>query len=129
MASDRPMAMMPRREITTGPESFRSSASSVRMGARRPPATEEAWAAGRSMTVKPGFQRGADPGACVKNGKPSLAGGTPPSNGVARKAHRKTRFRPYGRAREDVMAKTIDKRVCAEMDGGFVVFMIGMRVN
>lgn len=27
------------------------------------------------------------------------------------------------------MAKTIDRRVCAEMDGGFVVFLIGMRVN
>ena len=27
------------------------------------------------------------------------------------------------------MAKIIDKRVCAEMDGGFVVFLIGMRVN
>jgi len=27
------------------------------------------------------------------------------------------------------MAKIIDKRVCAEMDGGFVVFLIGMRLN
>ena len=27
------------------------------------------------------------------------------------------------------MAKTIDRRVCAEMDGGFVVFLIGMRIN
>ena len=27
------------------------------------------------------------------------------------------------------MAKVIDKRMAAEMDGGFVVFLIGMRVN
>jgi hypothetical protein len=27
------------------------------------------------------------------------------------------------------MAKTIDRRVCAEMDGGFVVFLIGARIN
>ena len=27
------------------------------------------------------------------------------------------------------MAKRIDKRVCAEMDGPFVLFMIGARVN
>ena len=27
------------------------------------------------------------------------------------------------------MAKTIDRRVCAEMDDGFVVFMIGARIN
>ena len=26
------------------------------------------------------------------------------------------------------MAKTINKRVCAEMDGGFVIFLIGMRL-
>src|SRR5579862_5824808 len=50
MASDRPIAMMPRREITTGPESFSSSASSVRTGRTRPPDREDAWAVGRSMT-------------------------------------------------------------------------------
>src|SRR3569623_905809 len=50
MAADKPMARMPRREITTGPESFSSSASSVRTGRIRPPAGEDAWAAGRSMT-------------------------------------------------------------------------------
>jgi hypothetical protein len=27
------------------------------------------------------------------------------------------------------MARTINRRVCAEMDGGFVVFLIGMRLN
>jgi len=27
------------------------------------------------------------------------------------------------------MARTIDKRVCAEIDGGFVVFLIGARIN
>jgi hypothetical protein len=27
------------------------------------------------------------------------------------------------------MAKTVERRVCAEIDGGFVVFLIGMRVN
>ncbi|WP_309606128.1 DUF4188 domain-containing protein [Phenylobacterium sp.] len=27
------------------------------------------------------------------------------------------------------MSRIIDRRVCAEMDGGFVVFLIGMRVN
>ena len=27
------------------------------------------------------------------------------------------------------MAKTIDRRVCAEIDGPFVVFLIGMRIN
>jgi len=27
------------------------------------------------------------------------------------------------------MAKTIDRRVCAELDGGFVVFLIGARIN
>ena len=27
------------------------------------------------------------------------------------------------------MARIIERRVCAEMDGGFVVFLIGMRVN
>jgi hypothetical protein len=27
------------------------------------------------------------------------------------------------------MAKTIDRRVCAEMDGGFAVFLIGARIN
>jgi hypothetical protein len=27
------------------------------------------------------------------------------------------------------MAKIVERRVCAEMDGGFVVFLIGMRIN
>lgn len=27
------------------------------------------------------------------------------------------------------MGRIVDKRVCAEMDGGFVVFLIGLRVN
>ena len=27
------------------------------------------------------------------------------------------------------MSKIIDKRVCAEIDGDFVLFLIGMRVN
>ena len=27
------------------------------------------------------------------------------------------------------MAEIIKKRVCAELDGGFVVFLIGMRLN
>ena len=27
------------------------------------------------------------------------------------------------------MARIVEKRVCSEMDGGFVVFLIGMRVN
>jgi hypothetical protein len=30
---------------------------------------------------------------------------------------------------ETDMAKIVEKRVCAEMDGGFVVFLIGMRIN
>ena len=27
------------------------------------------------------------------------------------------------------MARMIEKRVCAEVDGGFVVFLIGARIN
>src|SRR6185312_5469413 len=72
MASDRPMAMIPRREITTGPESFRSSASSVRTGRGRPPAMEGAWAFWGSMGAAPGFQRGGDTGAAVKKGQAKL---------------------------------------------------------
>src|SRR6185369_5053721 len=41
--------MMPRRASTTGPESFRSWASSRRTRLERPPAREGAWAVGPSM--------------------------------------------------------------------------------
>src|SRR5579862_3503871 len=79
--------MIPRREITTGPESFSSSASSVRTGGVRPPATEDAWPVGRSMMAAPGFQRGADTGARgvsrqAKLGAQALTGRTRDAEGT-----------------------------------------------
>src|SRR5882724_7566093 len=63
-------------------------------------------------------------------GKPRLATPAPPGwrrdpEGTSKNPY-STYCTMYGRI---PMAKTIDRRVCAEMDGGFVVFLIGMRVN
>src|SRR5215217_1051662 len=63
MVSVSPIAMIPRRDSTTGPDSFRSRARSARTRLERPAETAAAWAAGRSMTKNPGFQRGRETGA------------------------------------------------------------------
>src|SRR5215218_5547362 len=66
--------MMPRRDSTTGPDSFESWARSARTRLERAPETEDAWAAGRSMGDNPGFQRGADTGAGRPSRQAQLAG-------------------------------------------------------
>jgi hypothetical protein len=83
------------------------------------------------MMAAPGFQRGRTLAPRRAGGKPSLA-----KLDQARAArdvegtfeHRRSAI--CSRKKEiRFMAKFVERRVRAEMDGGVVIFMIGMRVN
>src|SRR5258708_28466808 len=118
------MAMIPRRDSTTGQASVISSARLVRTALGRPPPEAAAWASGRAMDHRIAKRRrklAPPPG----RGKGKFRRQMKWSPGVAR-LHLRCIF--LANRRTD-MAGIIAERMCAEVEGDFVVFLIGMRIN
>src|SRR5579863_627845 len=115
------MAITPRRASTTGPARRSSERKSFKISPAGAPMRAPVMAARAFMGRNPAILEGADPDPIARAAQPSGQG----KLGAWLNRHYDVADSLLG----ERMAKIINRRVCAELDGPFVVFIIGARLN